>query len=258
MTTVLALAALNAANFESGDASAGQVLTADGAGGATFADVPSELPDYSGASQNDALIVNAGMFGYSLAFAPITPEGVTILSTGAMDGDVLTADKGGATWRAVEAGGGELTSDAPDGSILVVNAGSVQANGMYEPYGVNDGKTMYRSSLLNMILGWDANSGWLFYDEANEITLYLSPEDTATPDLVTVWVVENGVAPVPSLSLVDFYPENYLLVADGAGGIKWIRLIVAANQINASDGNAGQVLTADGAGRAAWQSLPPS
>lgn len=33
MTTVLALAALNAENFESGSAEAGQVLTADGSGG---------------------------------------------------------------------------------------------------------------------------------------------------------------------------------------------------------------------------------
>ena len=38
MTTVLALMALNAANFESGNASDGQVLTADGAGGAAFED----------------------------------------------------------------------------------------------------------------------------------------------------------------------------------------------------------------------------
>lgn len=51
MALALMLQELNAGNFSSGDAAAGQVLTADGNGGATFADGPSGLPDYIPAEQ---------------------------------------------------------------------------------------------------------------------------------------------------------------------------------------------------------------
>lgn len=60
MTSVIMIAPLNAANFETGNASAGDVLTADGAGGAAMAAPAGGVPSTDGASDGDVVTLSTG------------------------------------------------------------------------------------------------------------------------------------------------------------------------------------------------------
>lgn len=52
--------------------------------------------------------------------------------------------------------------------------------------------------------------------------------------------------------------SGQVLTADGDGGTAWDTLTITDNDISSGSATAGQVLTADGNGDAAWQNIPPT
>jgi len=96
MTTVLALAALNAENFESGSATEGQVLTADGSGGAAFEDAPNGLPDYSSQPTGKVLRLSEKMLSRGVGI--VVPSWQDVFEVPSIDGvdngHVLTVVEG--------------------------------------------------------------------------------------------------------------------------------------------------------------------
>jgi len=70
MAQFFGLAALNAGNFESGNAGAGEVLTADGSGGAAWAQAGGGVQDAAVTTRTYKMPMSAANVGYPLAYLP--------------------------------------------------------------------------------------------------------------------------------------------------------------------------------------------
>ena len=178
-------------------------------------------------------------------FKPQTVRAANIDSESATDGQVLTTDgAGNAAWEAAAGGalsdhdhsgdigdGGTFNAnhlkscDSITGSIVVSGAGAPLFNGTYVTNGTNDGKTAY--SLVggtNEAIIWsNDNSIWMIWD--TELTYYFALDDVATPDLCTVWYVDDeggNTPPAPSVTSPDDLALSLqVLTADGSGGADW-------------------------------------
>jgi len=91
---------------------------------------------------------------------------------------------------------------APTGNIVVSGAGSVEVNGVYvfspenEDYRVGDNFLFQEEG---------AGNPWQI-DSSSTTSLYRSIDAPATPDLVTTWQVDAGLAPAPTV-MAEMSPE---------------------------------------------------
>ena len=216
MTSVIMIAPLNAANFESGDANEDDILIADGNGGAAW-------------SQPFA-VLGAG---------------------GAIDGEVLTADgTGWASWRA-PAGG--VLPTIPNGQLVVSGAGTNGANRSFAlmqelvngyPAWDGGGYRVTRETYPDM--------RWCIYWPGDELPMYGSNDPVETPDLVTDWAAVLGGNPPPSsvVILPAPAPANTIPVSDGTGDVTWQNQPIGVpSVVGASEGD---TLTINN-GAASWQ-----
>lgn len=169
-------------------------------------------------------------------------------------GQVLSADgAGGATWETPVAGGSVTSDYAPAGSILVAGAGDAVVNGIYHPSGTANGRPRYdlvdapNGECIEWVVDGES-SYWSIYSDG--VLLYGGDEDVATPDLVTTWWPDSGQEPVPTVTAWLYFPAGHVLTADGSGGTAWET--VDADTVDSGAAAAGELLTADGAGGAAW------
>jgi hypothetical protein len=89
----------------------------------------------------------------------------------------------------------------PTGNMIVSGAGSPEVNGVYVPNAIINGKQVYGrigSNFIEPFISWE-DDNW-----GVRISLslpYSSPEDVATPDLVSTWQIEEqGLAPAPTVT----------------------------------------------------------
>lgn len=185
----------------------------------------------------------------------IAPLNAANFESGAADaGQVLSADGvGGATWETPVAGGSVTSDYTPSGSILVAGAGDAVVNGIYHPSGTANGRPRYdlvdapNGECIEWVVDGES-SYWSIYSDG--VLLYGGDEDVATPDLVTTWWPDSGQEPVPTVTAWLYFPAGHVLTADGSGGTAWET--VDADTVDSGAAAAGELLTADGAGGAAW------
>jgi hypothetical protein len=84
---------------------------------------------------------------------------------------------------------------APTGNMIVSGAGTAAVNGTYAPDGMLGGKPKFAVGLS--LIRWGNDEWQITYDGDAE---YRSPDDVATPDLVTTWLEVGGPLPVPTVT----------------------------------------------------------
>jgi hypothetical protein len=95
------------------------------------------------------------------------------------------------------------TPSAPTGNMIVSGAGSVEANGVYEMDGENDGRPRYTKS--GYLIEWVESEGlWALVDNPFSQTFYVNGEGEGspapTPDLGMGWQVIDGDPPAPTVT----------------------------------------------------------
>lgn len=106
---------------------------------------------------------------------------------------------------------------APSNVMVVTGAGSAFANGSYVQFGTLNGKPAYSKSGTNDLpkIYWrpvPSPAAWII----EGMGMYISTENTATPDLVTVWSDLTAAPPAPAVGLAAGTPAPpYIRVAGG-------------------------------------------
>jgi hypothetical protein len=115
-----------------------------------------------------------------------------------------------------------LAEPEATGSMVVSGAGSDEVNGVYSLMGEYNGKPYY-SSMADS--AWDISAisygaAWVIYSNSSDFE-YLGPpsDDVATPDLVTTWTVDEGEAPVPTVT-AEMTEGNTTLPIDNPAALK--------------------------------------
>lgn len=87
-------------------------------------------------------------------------------------------------------------------SLHLSGAGTIATNGYLAPVGFAQGKPYYDSATARVF--WNGNF-WLVESPISSGTIaYSSPDNVATPDLISTWEVGvGGTAPVPTVELVE-------------------------------------------------------
>lgn len=86
--------------------------------------------------------------------------------------------------------------------IVVTGAGSIAVNGNYTARGTSSGKPYYNletypDNISQYSIYWDGVN-WIITDITDSV--YYAAESVATPDLVTTWIQDTGLAPVPTVT----------------------------------------------------------
>ena len=100
--------------------------------------------------------------------------------------------------------------------MIVAGAGTTAVNGTYAEYGTRDGKTRYRRTSAESPTGYFyivyPGGGYNMWcigvrgedSETRQQCLlgsrYYAQENVATPDLVTTWLVTQGIVPAPTVT----------------------------------------------------------
>lgn len=89
--------------------------------------------------------------------------------------------------------------DPATASVIVSGAGTPTANGEYPPFDTFNGKPRYKKTTSTNLVFWNGGA-WIVDDEEDVgAPAYSSTQNVAYPWLVTVWAVEDGALPVPTV-----------------------------------------------------------
>jgi hypothetical protein len=81
-------------------------------------------------------------------------------------------------------------------SFAISGSGESLVNDIYYQTGTSSGKPVYSGVSNGIIVTWDG-SQWIIEDVSD--TLYYSDDNVATPNLVTTWLADVGLTPLPTI-----------------------------------------------------------